>query len=85
VLSKGIQWRLRTYWRGTPLGVVHCYERVAGQSGFVSLCGERRLDKVGGAKRCRPHPLARCARCDRAEIERAGSDESLDADDEAEL
>jgi hypothetical protein len=83
VLSKGGQWMLRTYWRGNERGLVHCYEREPGRPGFVSLCGDHRLEKVGGAKRCRPSPLARCARCDNAESERAGSDESLAADDEA--
>lgn len=64
----------KLYWRPTgPLW--HCFKKAA-PDGYVSLCGIDGPRKIGGQRCSRPHPMLRCARCDRAEMRRRGWEQS---------
>ena len=78
----------KLYWRpsgGSGLGIWHCYKRLAREDHFglfgkimkyTSLCGQHFLPRSGGQQIKRPIAMLRCARCDIAECERRGWDES---------
>lgn len=66
----------KLYWRPSPSGWVwHCYSKGA-EGRYVSLCGAMTRTRSGGQQARRPPVLLRCGRCDVAEIERRGWDES---------
>lgn len=72
----------KLYWRTLDTGVWrvwHCFARDKDAGGFVSLCGQQRVTRVGGQAIDRPPPIQRCALCDGREATRRGKDESMPA------
>jgi hypothetical protein len=68
--------RDKLFWRQVSPGSYHCFKKHR-DGGYVSLCGEWRMKRSQGQKCARPPCIRRCARCDVAEIERRGVDESM--------
>lgn len=73
-------WRTdRLYWRPSAPSTAarwHCFKKTR-EGDFVSLCGEVSRPLSGGAYLSRPPAQLRCARCDIAEMDRRGTEESL--------
>lgn len=67
----------KLYWRRCGL-IFHCFKGEQ-RNGYRSLCGRWRLARSGGQAIDRPEVRDRCTRCDVAEIERRGKEESLPA------
>ncbi len=73
----------RLLWRQHPTrpGLYHAMARVR-RGHYVSICGDLERTRAGGSLVERPHPLARCPRCDVAEIALHRAEESLPASTE---
>jgi len=67
--------RDKLYWRRVDDGPWHCFKGLD-IGGFGSLCGKHEIAKSGGQDSRRPEPIFRCGRCDGAEMNRRGWDES---------
>jgi hypothetical protein len=59
------------YWRKAR-GQWHCFKKIAGVRGYVSLCQRQEIAMVRGREISRPEAALRCGVCDGLEMELRG-------------